>query len=234
MNKLKITLLTLLLLIILPITVKADCQSDFKAIEDQFKVTYEYNKDTDDFTITLVSPDYEKYEFGFKPGHLNKYKYTYSITNKTITRKLAGYKEDTYYYLIVGADGSQCDRTMFKNEEIRLKKETVITKNKYSDSPLCEGNEDFVLCQKDYDKEIDEQTFESRLKTYKESKENDTTPKIEQEKDDNKEKKSIFSNIIIFFKENLVYSIVIIAFAIIIITTIVVSIKFAVKSRRLE
>ncbi len=63
MNRLKSILLTTLLLIILPATVYADCQSDFKAIEKEFEVTYEYNKDTDDFTITHFNPDEDRYVY---------------------------------------------------------------------------------------------------------------------------------------------------------------------------
>ena len=97
--------------------------------------------------------------------------------------------------------------------------------NKYSEDSLCEGIEEFVLCQPTYDKEIDRETFESRINTYKRTKnKNQKTPEIKQEENE----------ILVRVKENLVQIIIILIFIILIVITAIVTIKSIRKSRRLE
>lgn len=227
MNKLKILLYTFLLLIILPITAKADCRSDFNKIEDKFKVTYEYNKDTDDFTLTFVNPDREKYAFFFESLEDAK-NAKVTLNGQTLTFTLEHLKKEKYNY---GIDG------IYEGCKTRIKTETkmLYKYNHYANSPLCEGNEEFALCQKDYDKEIDDETFKSRLDTYVKSKEQEKT--IE-DNTDNKQIESnstnLIKNIIDYINENIIKVIVVAIFIIIIVIAIILKIKSEVKSRRLE
>lgn len=210
-----------------PMSIDADCIDDYEAIKDEFKVTYKYNKDTDDFTISLANPDYTKYGYGF----IDEYDYTGYMDNGALVKTVSNYKEDTYFYLIVGRN-ENCNGMIFKQEEKKLYKY-----NEYSDNPLCDGFEDFVLCQKEYDKEIDEETFKSRLETYKKTKEennNNYQNKNENSEINNETAKNIWKNIIDYIKENLIVVIIVIVFIIIAIISIALTIKSVIKSRRLE
>ena len=231
MNKLNKILLTIAFLVIFPITVHADCESDFKAYESKITVDYQYNSDTDDFTITIVIPDWDRYtivhelEDDFKRS-------TYTIDYPKITYKINNHKAQVYMYSIA-AVYSGCDREIVKTETIKLEKY-----NRYSDSPLCKGNEEFILCQKEYVTEIDQAAFESRIKAYIENKNNPSKDKEPEEKKDSQEKKtnknSLFSKIIKYINENLLTTIAIAIFVVALIITIVLEIKSAIKSRRFE
>ena len=98
--------------------------------------------------------------------------------------------------------------------------------NKLSEDPLCEGNEDFVLCNPSYDKEIDYDTFVSRLNTYKKNKGNNPSSSSNSVKEENA--------IITYIKNNLVSIITITIFIILVIITIILTAKSIKKSRRLE
>lgn len=218
---------------IFPYVVFADCLSDFKEIENEFKVSYKYNKDTDDFDITFVNPDKTKYTFGYHDKEEIK-KFTMSIQDNQETLVLRNYKDTKYEYNFVAISGN-CANNVANSGTIELKKY-----NPYSDSPLCQGNEEFVLCQRDYDKAIDEESFKSRLEIYKQSKEAKTNnsssnqSNINKNNGKNSNKNNIFADILDFIKNNIALTIIILLVVIAIIVGIIFRIKKVIKSRRFE
>ena len=219
----------------LPTTTYADCQSDFEKNEPDFKVTYEYNADTDDFTIILPVPNVNNYGFIFY----------HSIDSSNAAENngkqaiiIKGYKKDTYTYGIKANTGA-CKDTVVKQETIKLEKT-----NPYVNDPLCKGNEEFILCQKDYNyaAEINREAFESRLKAYIESKDDKDTQNKDATKDnkdsqktnDDNNKDSFIIRIINYISENIVNTIAIAIFIISLMVTIVLKIKSEIRSRRLE
>ena len=98
--------------------------------------------------------------------------------------------------------------------------------NSLSEDPICEGIEEFVLCQPTYSKEIDYDTFVSRVNTYKKSK---VTQSSSNNNNSNKE-----NELITYIKENLLTIITISIFIILVIITIILTARSIKKSRRLE
>ena len=229
MKRIKALLFILVLFLITPIVVNADCESDFKEVEDQFKISYVYNKDTDDFTITMVSPDRDRFSWVFHSQEELK-NAVHSVEGQKVTTTINNYKNDQYDYRIA-AVYSGCKGQTLKKGTLQLKKY-----NPYADSPLCEGNEDFVLCQKDYDKAISEDEFESRIEAYEESKKDNTSRKSssESKKSDTQEKESIFAEVREFAEEHIAVVIIAAVIVIALIITAIIMIKKSIKSRRLE
>lgn len=219
MKKRKKLLLTIISFTIFTPKIYAECTKEdintFNKISDEYKVTYEFNKDSKLYDLTFYDPSPDKYTFiinGATDGEFsiqddNNYKYigispgNYEITIKGIT--------------------NEC-QDIFKTININLPKY-----NEYSEDPLCDGNEEFVLCQPTYDKEVDYETFKSRLEVYKKTKQDNN--EVNKEKDNNKD-----NNIVNYIKNNII-EITIIAASLIILTIIIISIvKRQKKSRRLE
>ncbi len=230
MNIIKKIFFTITLFILLPLAVYADCESDFKAIEKEFKISYKYNYDTDDFTITLVNPYYERYTWLFKTEEeLKNSNMTYSDDKKILTHTIKNYKNTSYEYAIIAIYG-ECENVMVKMDTLTIKKD-----NRYAYSPLCEGYEDFVLCQKEYDKTIDEETFKSRLEAYKKDK---VSKKEDDSSDstDNTENKisNTLENIKTYIENNVLQVVIVATFIIVLIISIIIFAKYSAKSRRLE
>ena len=178
----KIIFFTLMLFILSP-SVYADCTSDFKEVEKNFKVSYNYNEETDDFTITLINPDYERYAF----VHRNRDEVknaNVEFAGKAMKTEIHGHKSTEYVYSIM-ALYSGCANNTVKEEKITLTKY-----NPYADSPLCVGNEEFALCKKEYAEEMTEDEFKSRLETYKKSKEDNTNNTSNDTNNNDKSKKT--------------------------------------------
>ena len=227
MQKSKNILLFFILFVILPTTTYADCNSDFEAVKNDFKESYKYNSETDDFNVILVNPDYEKYTFGYhSQDEVKKVEMKYDGKKATVTIK--NVKENKYDYAFI-AQYSECKYQVAKSGSIELKKY-----NPYSDSELCKGNEDFVLCQRDYDKAIDEETFKSRLETYTKTKEIESTTNDIVDNNENKSKSNILNTIINYIQENTVQVIIIGLLILILIISVVVYIINLAKRRRLE
>ena len=221
---------------IFPFIVFADCASDFKAIEQEFKVYYKYNKDTDDFDITFVNPDKTKYTFGYHDRD-EIGKFTISIQNNKEKLLLKNYKGSKYEYNFVAISGN-CKNNVANSGTIELKKY-----NPYSDSELCKGHEEFVLCQREYDKAIDEETFKSRLESYVNSKnESAASSNVvnNNNNNNNNDKKTIDNNsnfiskILNYIQEHIITVIIIIVVTIALIISIIAYVKKIIKSRRLE
>ena len=222
MNKLRF-FITILLFIMLPNIIYADCTTDeisyFKRIEDDYKITYTYNKDTKDYTVTFYSPEPDKYEYMIY-AESEQFNNCDAISERET--KCNNVAPDEYYIEILGQTNT-CNDTM---KEITL---NITRKNSYVDDPLCEGIEEFVLCQPNYEKELDYETFVSRVNTYKKTKQKTIEDEVIEE-DNNK----FINNILNLIKENIFQIIIVIVFLTIIIVTIILTVKSIRKSRRLE
>ena len=218
MNKYKYLLLTIFLsFILLPMIAYAECTNEeiehFKEVEDEYKVTYEFNMDTKDYTVTSYAPFPDEFDYILYIGEDTKYD---AITPSEY--KFYNVAPGTYNVEITGMTET-CNRT-FKIEKLILPEY-----NNYSSDPLCEGIEEFVLCQPTYGKIITYEEFVDRVNVYKKTKANK-----EQEKKENESIKPILN----YIENNLFQIIIIIVFAIALIITIIFTVKSIRKSRRLE
>lgn len=186
----------------------------FKKIEDDFKVTYKFDKTTNDYHITIYNPAPDDYAYTFKED-LNHMKYE-SGDGETLT--FSGIKSGTYETIIIGLKGCTDD---LKTITFKLPK-----LNKYYQDPLCEGIDEFVLCEPTYSKEIDYETFKSRIQTYKKSKDNQKTESTEPQIKENQT--------LNYIKDNIYSIIIIIVFIVLVTITTIVTAKSIRKSRRLE
>lgn len=235
MKHIKEILFLISLAVILPVEVYADCASDFKEVEKDFKVSYEYNKDTDDFTITMISPDYERYGF-YCDDKAAIAKMQNRISGKKMIVTIPNYKNSEFMYGIVPSYGECFGKTVL------VKTISLVTYNPYADNPKCQGNEDFVLCQKDYNEDIEEDEFNSRIETYEKTKEQEeeipSDSKITpSEGKDTKEKvtiKNLFNKIVDYIVEHKVETIIIGVLVIALIIGIIIYVRKVIKSRRFE
>ena len=219
MNKFKYLLLLAIVFIILPNTIYADCTEEeithFKEIEDEYKITYEFDEESKDYIVTFTNPEPTKYIYIITINDDSE-----CIEKEANKLECKHVPPDDYQIKIRSANNS-CTLT-YKTIELNLSKY-----NPYFNDPLCEGIEEFVLCQETYGKEIDYDTFISRVNTYKKTKQNQTP---EEEKNDTK----IINDIFELIKENLFQIIIIIVFVIAVAVTIILTVKSIRKSRRLE
>ena len=218
MNKTKYLLTTLSLFIMLPSITYAECASDevkhFKEIEDKYHYSYKIDEQTKKYTITFYSEEADRYDYAFSDIYDSN---CTIIDDKMI--ECSNVEPGSYDIAIVGTSDS-CD-AILKTEKIKLARY-----NEYSNDPLCEGIEEFVLCQKTYDKDIDYDTFASRVNTYKKTKNSQQETSNVEDKEKNE--------IIIFIEKNLLKIIIITSFGIAVIVSLILTIKSVKKSRRLE
>lgn len=199
---------------------KMDLIQEFKKVENRYKINYRYNIEKKSYTLILnysTSKDYE-------------YK-TYDMENieceqiNTTTKECHGFKIGTYKYQIDGKN-DECSQTV-KVMDIEIKE----LKN-YSNDQLCKGIEEFALCQKDYYKDIDYETFISRVKSYKKTK--IEKEKLQEIKKQEEEKNALKNNVNTFIEKNKIQIIIVTIFIILVIISSIVMFKSARKSRRLE
>lgn len=219
-------LIITILAILLPLNVKADCQSDYKKIEDQFKASYKYNKDSDSFTITFVSPNYDRYMFQMITAEDIR-NADFVTLGKQLTVTLKNYKGSEYRYQII-AEYPECKDVSVYKSKLILKKY-----NAYADNSLCKGNEEFVLCQKDYEGELDDKTFQARIDAYIEEKNSKEAEKVKKS-DVKNTNETIIEKTSSFIEENTFLIIVVAIFIIALIIFTAIMIKNKMKSRRLE
>ena len=187
--------------------------NEFKKVEDDYKVTYEFNHDTKDYNVTFHTP------------LINKFDYEIYTNIKLNCQKLNEIEVECYnipineYELSIVGTSDSCNDVL-KKLTLKLPEYNI-----YSDDPLCEGIEEFYLCQPTYEKKVDRETFESRVNTYKNS-----NKKEETEKNETLEENKISE----YIKENLIQIIIIIVFIILVIITIILTANSIRKSRRLE
>ena len=249
-KSIKLAVLFFTLLIISPVNIHADCQSDFNAIADKFKASYKYNEETDDFTITIINANRGKYAFRYKSREdANNTKY--EVKGDKLIATISNYKGTEYYYSI-SATYDECKRVLVKEETLQLKKY-----NPYADDPLCSGNEEFVLCQKEYKESIEREDFVSRIETYIETKQeeqgNRTPNNSSNNSSDNNQQNNgtnsdpntriksnvvdddnVINIVIEFLKDNIIIAIIGVLIIVSLITFAAIKIRKSVKSRRLE
>ncbi|MBQ2872917.1 MAG: hypothetical protein IJE89_02850 [Bacilli bacterium] len=219
MKNIKYSFLTLMLFLICITNTYAACteeaKKEFKKIEDQYTVKYKYDKTTKSYEVT----------FGYTKSNMYGYETDESLSDMEYIKSdekgfTARIKKPGEYKINVVGVTQECNDTL---KTITLK---LPEYNKYADDPLCEGIEEFVLCQPTYDKEIDYETFVSRVNTYKKTKK----PNEKQEEEQIEEKLNMFQ----YIKDNLGQIIIISSFAILLTITIVITAKSIKESRRLE
>lgn len=216
MKKNKKIILFTILSLLFSTNVYASCTeeeiNDFKKIEDEYKITYEFNKETKDYTVIFIRKEPDRFDYyidstGIKCDDINE--------NKA---QCFNFKPQKYDIYIIGQT-EECD-DILKTITLNL------PYNSLSEDPICEGIEEFVLCQPTYSKEIDYDTFVSRVNTYKKSK---VTQSSSNNNNSNKE-----NELITYIKENLLTIITISIFIILVIITIILTARSIKKSRRLE
>lgn len=217
MNKKRYTTLTLILSLLYATNVNAACTKEaldeFKKVEDKYYASYQVNTQTKSFDIILNNPAIEKYNYSSNIfGENTKYQ-----DGKPVFTNM----KQGEYTIYVRGKMEGC------NDILKTITITLPRYNDYYGDPLCEGIEEFVLCQESYDKEIDRETFESRVNTYKKTK-------IKKEQEEKKNEKAKEYEVISYIKNNLTKIIIVIAFLILATITIIVTINRARKSRRLE
>lgn len=225
MKKNKKIILFTILLLLFNTNVYASCTEEeingFKKIEDEYKITYEFNKETKDYTLIFNKSKNPIYEYDFSGDNDNIEKVEFEPVNET-TYRFNRVQYGEYIIKIRGVTESCND--ILKEININLPKYNI-----YFEDPLCEGLEDFVLCQPTYDKEIDYETFVSRTNTEIKKRKKEAQEQTNEPKDDYKDSK-IFQ----YIKDNLFKIIIITIFIIMIIITVVLMSKSIKKSRRLE
>ena len=235
-KSIKLAVLFFTLLIISPVNIHADCQSDFNAIADKFKASYKYNEETDDFTITIINANRGKYAFRYKSREdANNTKY--EVKGDKLIATISNYKGTEYYYSI-SATYDECKRVLVKEETLQL-------------------NEEFVLCQKEYKESIEREDFVSRIETYIETKQeeqgNRTPNNSSNNSSDNNQQNNgtnsdpntriksnvvdddnVINIVIEFLKDNIIIAIIGVLIIVSLITFAAIKIRKSVKSRRLE
>ncbi len=218
MNKYKYIISLILSLIILPSIVYADCTKEelehFKEIQNKYNYTYKFDEQTKKYTISFHSEEPDKYSYG-----IVKTQDFECISDNEKEFTCYNIEPGTYEIRITGM--TDICSGMLKKDKIQLAKY-----NEYSNDPLCEGIEEFVLCQKTYDKDIDYDTFVSRVNTYKKTKKEQETASSAGKEENNQ--------ILSFIADNMFKIILVIVFSIVVIISIAISIKSVKKSRRLE
>lgn len=230
---------TILLSLSLSTKVEAYCSQEeinaFKKIENKINATFTYDENTATYSFIFYFPNMTDYVFRFenmKRSDLNHCQFT-SINEYRCTGKDF---EDNITY-IIKRETNTCNEEL-KRATVTLKKK--ISYNAFSESELCNGIEEFVLCQKDYDIEITQEEFESRVELYKnnlEEKENEEDNKEKTENIENEKEnwvKKFFNNLIKFINDNIILVIVIIIFIILLIVYSVLLTRKIKRSRRLE
>lgn len=203
--------------------VYATCELDiiqrFEEISNHYKVNYRYNTEKKSYTIILKHAPNENYSYLlYDTDNLEC-----EDINKT-TRECHNFDVGKYEYEIYG-ENNKCKQTV-KVASVEIKQ-----LNNYSDDPLCNGIEEFTLCQADNYKDIDYETFVKRANIYKKSKQETLD---EEEKKQQEEGKITVNKISEYIRENLIQIIIITVFIILIAITCVITIKSSRKSRRLE
>lgn len=224
MNKFKKYTFFLILSFLCLDNVHAACtqkeKENFKEIENKYEITYEYHSDTKKYTVYFDRANPDKYEYIIYSGK----NLDCSEVDKT-TAKCSNLEPGKYVVRIMG-------QTKSCNDVLQETTLVLPEYNKYYNDPLCNGIEEFVLCQETYDKEMDYETFKSRVETYKKSKAENEIKKQEEEKEQKeKEFKEDISN---FFEENYINIIIVVIFIILVTITTIITAKQVRKSRRLE
>lgn len=203
----------------------------FKEIESKFTLKYDYDTNNNQTIIKYYNPEPDRYMYRIlgTPNVVFKIvdKYNYTVTGSIL---------ETYTIEVFGL-GSGCSETL-KTFIVKPPEKVSVLKEEY-----CEGIEDFVLCQPDYDKVITREEFASRIETYKNSlkKENDNNTHsnenetvVNNNTEKQEEKINFINTITKYIQDNLIKVIIVTVFIILLIVTAIIFIRKSIKSRRLE
>ncbi len=211
----KIIMIALVSLFINTNIIYAECSTKdteyFKNIEDKYQITYNFDKESRKYILTLTYEDIDLFTYEIVGDGMDE------ATLETQDKKLIinNLPSGDYTIYIVGNTNSCSD--IFKKEELTLPKY-----NQYAYDEACNGIEEFVLCSPTYDKELDYKTFISRVNSYKKSKENIKT--IDSEEDEE-------NTLLEWLKYNYIY-IIYIVIGIVILSIIALIIKLIYKHER--
>lgn len=221
MNRKKYIILTTVLSLLCINNTYAVCTqqdiNEFKSVENEYSIESELNMDNKKYILKMTRKHPDKYDYLIHAKG--------TITCKDIdenTTECYPFNPGKYKIEIIGQTDSCND--VFKTITLNLE-----PYNKFSESPLCDGIQEFVLCQKTYRKELTQEEFESRVNTYKNTKQNQT-----EEENKKQPQTEIKDKLISYVKENLLKIIIIMIFVILVITTTIITWKSFKKSRRLE
>ena len=216
----KIITIILVSLIINTNIIYAECTTEeqeyYKSIEDKYQTTYVFDKESRTYTMTLTYGDISAFSYSIEGDGMEIA--NIEVTDKIIVSNLA---PGQYIAFVVGLTDSCND--VLKKEEI-----TLPQYNQYAYDPVCEGIEEFVLCSPTYDKELDYDTFISRVNSYKKNKAN------QDKTDNNTEEKPTIKE---WLKDNYMYFIyAIIGIVALLIIALIVKVIYnhERKRRRLE
>lgn len=205
-------------------TTSAACTQEeintFKRIEDDYKVKYEYDKSIEKYNLYLERSKPNMYDYIIYTNN----QLVCTDINETET-KCSSFVPGEYELAIAGQTESCND--ILKTITLKLPKY-----NKLADDPLCDGYEDFVLCNPAYDKEIEYDTFLSRLETYK--KKHTPTEKEEKPQEEPNEKNEIIVKMTNYLKQYWIEIIIVVVFIILLVITTIITAKSIRKSRYLE
>jgi len=226
MKKIRYTILTIVTFLACITNTYAACTQEekdaFKRVEDKYTIKYEIDRTTKKYTLYLERAKPDKYEFVIYTDESIKCEDVSDTLSKCYP-----FASGEHEFSVAGQTESCND--ILKTTIIKLPKY-----NTYADDPLCQGIEEFVLCNPVYDKEIDRESFESRVATYKKNK---LKNELENEKSKNEkdnQNNEYITKILDYIKENMVQIIIIIVFIILVVITLIVTAKSIRKSRRLE
>lgn len=212
-------LLIVFLFMLLPSFVYADCTDEviahFKKIENDYKITYEFNREKESYNIKIYNAEPE--QFIFVPEKEEDNVKCTELEKQNV--ECEGFTMDIHPMLLISTS-EECDYVLTE-KDLDLSK-----KNKYWNDPLCKDLEEFVLCDPSYDKEISYDDFKSRIETYKKSK-------VKKEKETTKNKDNN-NQIIEYIGKNYQILSIIIALSIALVLLIILIARNLKKSRRLE
>ena len=233
--KKKFLIINAIILLMITNKVNAACSQyeldHFKEIESQYKATYYYDESIKEYVIEYYMPEPDRYKYQIAISTEGSINCDNADSN---TIKCHGKDYDGEQILIILGSSKTCNDEL-KRDIITIPKHV---ENKYYGNSLCEGIEEFALCQKDYDKELPEEEFTARVESYKKSLSkkptNDDTSKDGNNDDDHNNLNTVFDNIFRYIQNHLAIIIVGTIFAILLIITIILKIKSIRKSRYLE
>lgn len=200
-------------------TCTQEAKDEFDKIKNEYKITTTFDSATKSYIMKIQEAKPDKFGYVFDID----YEYECKEISNTVT-ECTGLKDGTSFTATVMGVTNECSE-LVREDFIRLEKY-----NQFYEDPLCEGIEEFALCQEIYDREIDRETFEQRVKYYKESKQE----KIEEEQKKQEEEKDVLNKTTSYAKENPLQIIIIIVFIVLVIISSIIGYKYIRKSRRLE
>ena len=226
----KILIIPLLSFLCLP-KVYAECSQaeidEFKQIENEFVITYEFNDNDKNYIVYISNPNQKSYMINLGNMQIDPTKIT-NIDEKTI--KIMNVSSGHYQVEIIKnfiENENACPDTL-KTIELELPKY-----NKYSEDELCADIPEFYLCQTTYDGDVDYDTFVTRVNIYKETQKN-TEEKAKKQTQNEKIINKTIDKKISMIRENISLISICIIVTILLVIGLILFIKSLKKRRRLE